>query len=220
MVYINNGEHDNPHELPKENSEDSLNMDNAVYTHMNLATKIPEEIEKLEYICQHFQDCEMIHEIDPQVPTEHIDNTLYPQINNDIKYGLFENVIDSYYLDSQIRDDFTCSKACYTYNNSNNTPDTRPQCIHTYDHISQQLDSLANTEQQHKVYTSEVDTSLFTSDTSTQCAFNIILSNLETETDKLTEEALQNNTSIHFHRKHNIEILLEMHRYSIIILIS
>ena len=132
---------------------------------------------------------------------EHIDDTLYPQINNDIDYGLFENVIDSYYLDSQIRDDFTCTKACYTHNNTNNTLDTRPQCTHTYDHISQ-LDSLADTEQQHKVYTSEVDASLFTSDRSTQCAFNIIPSNLEMETDKQTEETPQNNTSIHFPSKH------------------
>ena len=90
VVYINNGEHDNPHELPKENSEGSLNRDNAVYTQTDLATKLQEEIEKLEYIYQHFQYCEKIHEIDPQVPREHIDDTLYPQINNDIEYGLFE----------------------------------------------------------------------------------------------------------------------------------
>ena len=50
MVYINNGEHDNPHELPKENSEGSLNIDNVVNTHIDLANKLPEEIEKLEYI--------------------------------------------------------------------------------------------------------------------------------------------------------------------------
>ena len=51
------------------------------------------------------------------------DNTLYPHINNDIKYGLFEDVINSYYLDSQIKDDFNCNKACYTntqHNKSNN----------------------------------------------------------------------------------------------------
>ena len=108
--FINNGEHDNPHELPKENSEGSLNTDNTVYTHADLATKLPEEI---EYMYQHFQDCEKIHEIDPHVQTEHTDDALYPQINNDIEYGLFENVIDSYYLNSQIRDDFTCTKACY-----------------------------------------------------------------------------------------------------------
>ena len=104
-VYINNGKYDNPHELPLQNSEGSLNIDNAVYTHTDLATKLPEDIEKLEYIYQHFQNCEKIHEIGPQAQIEHIDDTLYPQINNDIEYGLFENIIDSYYLDSQIRDD-------------------------------------------------------------------------------------------------------------------
>ena len=75
MVYTNNGEHYNPHELPKENSEVSLNTDNAVFSCTDLATKLPEEIEKLEYIYQCFQDCEKIHEIDPQVPMEHIDDT-------------------------------------------------------------------------------------------------------------------------------------------------
>ena len=169
MVYINKGGHDNPHQLPKENSEGSLNTDNAVYTHTEFATKLPQDIEKLEYIYQQFQDCEKIHEIDPHVLTEQIDGTVHPQINNDIKYGLFENIIDRYYLDSQIRDDFTCTKACYTHSYDNNTLDTRPQCTHTYDHISQQLDSLTDIEQQHKIHISEEDTSLFTSDTSTQC---------------------------------------------------
>ena len=130
MVYINNGEHDNPNELPKENLEGSLNIDNAIYTHTDLATKLPEEIKKLEYMYQHFQDCEKIHEIDPQVPIEHIDDTLYPQVNNDIEYSLFENVIDSYYLDSQIRNDLTCTKVCYAHNNTNNTLDMRPQFTH------------------------------------------------------------------------------------------
>ena len=69
-------------------------------------------------------------------------------------------------------------------------------------HISQQLDSLADTEQQHKVHTSEVDASLFTGDTSTQCAFNIVPNNTETETEKSMEETPQNNTGIHFHSKH------------------
>ena len=188
MVYINKGEHDNPHELPKENSEGSLNADNAVYAHTESTTPLPEEIEKLGYIYQHFQDCEKICEIDPHLPTEQIDDTVYPQINNDIEYGLFEKIIDSCYLDSQIRDDFTCTKACYTHNHDNKILDTRPQCTHTYDHISQQLNSLADIEQQHKVYTSEDDASLFTSDTSTQCAFNIISSTLEMEAENHTEK--------------------------------
>ena len=70
------------------------------------------------------------------------------------------------------------------HNHDNNTLDTRLQCTHTYDHISQQLNSLADTGHQYKVYTSKEDASLFTSDTSTQCAFNIILSTLETEAQK------------------------------------
>ena len=125
VVYINNGEHDNPHELPKENSEGSLSLDNAVYTHTDLANKLLEEIEKLDYIYQHFQDCEKIHEINTQVPTEHVDDILYPQINNDIEYSLFENVIDSHYLNSQIKDDFTCTKACYVHTDINNILETR-----------------------------------------------------------------------------------------------
>ena len=201
MVYTNNGEHDNCHELLKENSESSLNTIYTDYTHADSTTKLPEDIEKLEYIYQHFQDHEN-NEMDPQVTTEQTDDTLYPHINNYIEYILFENVIDSYYLDSQIRDDFTCTKACYTHNNPTSTPDTNPQCTHTYDHISQQMDSLADTEQQQMLYTNKVDTSLFTTDTSTQCAFSITPSNLETEFKKGTNDISQNNTGIHFYSKH------------------
>ena len=84
MVYINNGEHDNPHELPKKNLEGSLDTSYTDYTHANFTTKLPEEIEKLEYTYQHFQDPEKIYETDPHVTTEQTDDTLYPQINNDI----------------------------------------------------------------------------------------------------------------------------------------
>ena len=129
MVYINNGEHDNPRELPKENAEDSLDTIYTDYTHADFTTKLPEE-RKLEYIYHHFQDCEKIYEMDLWVTTEQTDDTLCPQINNDIEYGLFEKVIDSYYLDSQIRDDFTCTKACYTHNTTTSTPDTNPQCTY------------------------------------------------------------------------------------------
>ena len=37
----------------------------------------------------------------------------YPHINNDIEYGLFKDVIDSYYLDSEIKDNFTCNQNCH-----------------------------------------------------------------------------------------------------------
>ena len=128
--------------------------------------------EKLEYIYQCFQDSEKVHETDPHISTEHFDDTIYPQINNDIEYE-------------------------YVHNDDNNILETRPQCTHTYDHISQQLNSLADTEQQHQVYTSEVDTSLFTSDTSTHCEFNIVPDSAKMETEKPIEEIPQNNTGIH-----------------------
>ena len=181
MVYISNGENDNPNELHKDNLEGSLDAVHHDYTHTDILPKIPEEIEKLEYIYQHFQDYEKIYETDPQVATEPIYDTLYPQINNEIEYGLFKNVIDSYYLDSQIRDDFQCTKTCYTHDTTASMSHSNPPCTHTYDHISQQLDSLADTKQQQTLYSNEVDASLFTTDTSTLCAFNIIPSDLETE---------------------------------------
>ena len=69
MVYINNREHDNPHELPKENLVGSLDTIYTDHTHADFTTKLPEEIEKLEYIYQHFRDHEKIYETDPQVTT-------------------------------------------------------------------------------------------------------------------------------------------------------
>ena len=48
------------------------------------------------------------------------DNTLY--INNDIEYGLFQDVISSYYLDSQIKDDLNVIKnAIQIHKRNNNT---------------------------------------------------------------------------------------------------
>ena len=176
--------------------------ENTVYTHTDTDAKLWEEIEKLVCIYQHFQDSEEVHEIDPHLSTEHFDDIVYPQINNNFEYGLFENVIDGYYLDSQIRDGFTCTKACYAHIHDNNILETRPQCTNTCDHISQQLNSLAHTEQHHQEHTSEVDASLFTSDTSTHCEFNIVPDSVETEIEKPIEEIPKNNTGIHFHSKH------------------
>ena len=202
MVYINKGELDNPHELPKDNLEGFLDAIHHDYTHTDIPPKMPEEMEKLEYIYQHFQDHEKIYKTDPQVTSEQIDDTLYPQINNDIDNGLFENVIDSYYLNSQIRDDFQCTKTCYTHDTTASTLYPNPPCTLTYDHISQQLDSLAETEQQQTVYTNEADASLFTTYTATPCAFNIIPSDLETEFLNDVHDHSHNNTGIHFYSKH------------------
>ena len=56
-----------------------------------------------------------VYESDPNLATDEIDSTLYPHINNNIEYGLFEDVIDSYSLDSQIKDNFVCDQNCHTH---------------------------------------------------------------------------------------------------------
>ena len=47
-----------------------------------------------------------------------------------------------------------------------------------------------------------MDASLFTSDTSTHCEFNIVPDSVETEIEKPIEETPKNNIGIHFHSKH------------------
>ena len=79
-----------------------------------------------------------------------------------------------------------------------------PPCTHTHthDHVSQQLDSLAESAQQHTMYTNEADASLFTRDTATQCAFNIISSDLDAEPSNDVHSHSNNNIGIHFYSKH------------------
>ena len=150
------------------------------YAHIDVPPQMPKEVEKLEYIYQHFQKHEKVYKSNPQLTTEVIQDTLYHQMNNNIEYRLFENVIDSY-LDSQIRDDFQCTKTCYTSNTTAGSRHSNPPCTHAYDHILQQLHSLADSAQQHTLYTNEMDTSLFTTDTAMQCEFNIPPSDLDIE---------------------------------------
>ena len=97
------------------------------------------------------------------------DNTLYPHINNDVKYGLFEDVINSYYLDSQIKDNFNCNQEYYT----DIQQTQQEQCTHAYDHITQHINNLDDSTQQNTLYTMEEDASLFTSDTTTLCDYDI-----------------------------------------------
>ena len=45
-----------------------------------------------------------MHQIEPEsdlIATD--DDSLYSYVNSNIKYGLFEDIVDSYYLDSQIK---------------------------------------------------------------------------------------------------------------------
>ena len=98
--------------------------------------------QKLDYIYQHFQDNEKIHESDPSLASYENDNTLYPHINNDIEYGLFEDVINSYYLDSQIKVDSRCDQDCYTNTQQKQQDQPSTSCTQAYDYITQQINNL------------------------------------------------------------------------------
>ena len=74
------------------------------------SVKESDDFEKLFYIYQHFQDSEKMHQIEPEsdlLTTD--DGSLCLYVNNDI-----EDIVDSYYLDSQIKDDFQCDQDCYS----------------------------------------------------------------------------------------------------------
>ena len=174
VVYIPKGEHDDPHELPKQQElEGSTETEHALYSHANTLVPETNSFQKLEYIYQHFHDNEKLHESDPNLVSSEINNTLYPHINNNIEYGLFEDVIDSYYSDSQIKEDFTCGQNCYTKSQHKQQDQTITPCTHAYDHITQYINNLEDPTQQHTVYTHEVDASLFTTDTTTACKYNM-----------------------------------------------
>ena len=85
-----------------------------MYSHSDTIVPTPNSLQKFYYSYQHFQDNEKLYEPDPNLVSSETDNTLYPHVNNDIEYGLFKDVIESYYLDSQIKDNFTCNQSCYT----------------------------------------------------------------------------------------------------------
>ena len=186
VVYIPKGEHDDSHELLQQHDlEGSTKIDHTLYSHSDTIVPMPNSLQKLDYIYQHFQDNEKIYESDPNLVSSETDNTLHPHINNDIEYGLFEDVIDSYYLDSQIKDNFTCDQNCYTRTQHKQQDQTFTPCTHAYDHATQHINNLEDPTQQHTVYTNEVDASLFTKDTTTPCDYNIIPDILNS--DKLQE---------------------------------
>ena len=98
MVYIHKGEHDDPHRLPQQQDlEGSTEIEHTLYSHTDSISPKIDSFKKLECIFQHFQDNEEIYESDPEAVRHETDNTLYPHIINDIEYGLFEDVINSYY---------------------------------------------------------------------------------------------------------------------------
>ena len=156
VVYIHKGEHDNPHGLPQQQYlEGSTETKHTLYSHTANSSPEIDSFKKLEYIYQHFQDSEKIYESDADEVRHETDNTTYPHIKNDIEYSLFKDVIDSYYVDSQIKDDFNCDQECYTDIEQTQHEQQLTPCTHAYDHITQHFNNLDNCTQQNTLYTME-----------------------------------------------------------------
>ena len=67
-VYIPKGGHDDPCELPQQQDlEGSPKIDHTLYSHVDTIETTPNPLQKLEYIYQHFQDYEKVHESDPNL---------------------------------------------------------------------------------------------------------------------------------------------------------
>ena len=173
VVYIPKGEHENPHELPQQQDlEGSIEIKHTLYSHTDSISPEMNSFQKLEYIYPYFQDNKKIYESDPDVARYETNDTLYPHINNEIEFGLYEDIINSYYLDSQIKDDFKCVQECYTDTQETQQDQPLTPCTHAYYHITQHINNLED-PQQNTLYTMEEDASLFTNDTATPCDYDI-----------------------------------------------
>ena len=162
------------------------------------------DFEKLFYIYQHFQDSEKIHQIDTDSALLTAqEDFLYPYVNNDIEYRLFEDIVESYHLDSQIKDDFQCDPDCYTQT-SQLTKDNQPNiCTHNYQHIAQNIDDLNDPTQQNKLYLNEENALSFTDDTDMQCDYSISAhtSDIPNTKDNHTS-CTPTHTAAHLQQKH------------------
>ena len=153
-----------------------------MYSHQTNPPKESDDFEKLLYIYQHFQDSEKMHQIEPErepIPSD--DYSLYPYVNYDIEYGLFEDIVDSYYLDSQIKDDFQCDYDCYSQYRDLTSDNYSNACTHGYHHITQNVQDLTDSTQQNTLHSMEENVSSFTDDTDTHCDFSITDHTLDTE---------------------------------------
>ena len=203
-IYISNGDHDNPLEPLQIESEGCDTSQNTLYSHQINSAKESDDSKKLFYIYQHFQGSEKMHQIKPESELSTTDDdSLYPYVNNGIEYGLFEDIVDSYYLDSQIKDDFQCDQDCYSqYRDPTN--DNHPNvCTHDYHHITQNIQDLTENTQQNNLHAMEERASSFTDDTDTHCDYSISdhISDTENVNETHTDFAPKYPT-IHSQRKH------------------
>ena len=123
-----------------------------------------------------------MHQLDPESETiTPDDDSLYLFLHNDIEYRLFEDIVDNYYLDGQIKDDFQCDHDCYSYQQEQTVDDSTNTCTHEYHHIAQNIQDLSDNTQQNSLHSLKENTSSFADDNATPCDFNITDHHLVTE---------------------------------------
>ena len=131
------------------------------------------------------------------------DDSLYPYVNNDIEYGLFEDIVDSYYLDSQIKDDFQCDQDCYPQYRDPTNDNHSNACTHDYHHITQSIQDLTDNTQQNTLHSMEENASSFADDIDTHCDFSIVDHTSDTENANDTHTCFAPKyPAIHSQRKH------------------
>ena len=145
-----------------------------------------------------------MHQIEPESePIATDDDSLYPYVNNDIIYGLFEERVDSYYLDSQIKDDFQCNHDCYSQHRDLTNDSHSNACTHEYHHITQSVQDLSDSTQQNNLHSIEENVSSFADNADTLCDFSIVNHNSDTENTNDTHTHLMPKyPGIHSQRKH------------------
>ena len=145
-----------------------------------------------------------MHQIEPESELTATDNdSLYPYVNNDIEYGLFEDIVDSYYLDSQIKDDFQCDHDCYSQHRDLTIDSHSNTCTHDYHHITQSIQDLSDSTQQNNLHSIEENASSFADDADTLCDFSVVDHNSDTENTNDTHmHFVPKHPNIHSQRKH------------------
>ena len=148
---------------------------------------------------QHFQDSEKMHQIEAESELIATDNdSLYPYVNNDIEYRLFEDIVDSYYLDSQIK----CNHDCYSQHRDLTNDSHSNTCTHDYHHITQSAQDLSDSTQQNNLHSMEENVPSFADDTDTLCDFSVVNHNSDTEnTNDTHTHPVPKYPGIHSQRK-------------------
>ena len=63
------------------------------------------------------------------------------------KYRETKDIVASYYLDSQIKDDFQCNHDCYSQHRDPTIYNYSNTCTHEYHHITQSIQDLSDSTQ-------------------------------------------------------------------------